>query len=188
MQEPQQKDSQDTEKGWSVNVDSMPVSDVDNNAQSSQDELLSWTASEFVAHQKDSAWYGYAVAAGIGVAAVVFLFTRDVFSTAMVIIAAGIFIAAAARPPRVLSYSLSNKGVTIANKFYPYEKFKAFSVINEGAFHSITLDPLERFMPSLTVYYDPADEKKIADVLNIHLPYQERQQAPVDRLMRKIRF
>lgn len=149
---------------------------------------INWTASEYVAHQKDGAWYAMAAGGGVLLAGAVFLFTRDVFSTVMVIFAVGIFIAAAARAPRVLNYSLDNKGITIGGKFYPYEKFKAFSVINEGVFHSIALDPLERFMPSISVYFDPNDEQKITEVLGVHLPFEAREQTSVDKLMHKIRF
>ncbi len=149
---------------------------------------VEWTASEYVSHQKDNSWYVMAVGGGVLLSGIIFLFTRDLFSTAMVIVAVGIFIAAAARPPRVLSYMLDSKGITIGRKFYSYEKFKAFSVINEGVLHSISLDPLERFMPNISVYFDPNDEQKITNVLGTYLPFEAKQQTPVDKLMHKIRF
>ncbi len=191
MQEDENKSKTENDTNWTFREESedsnLDTSNGEDNIQPRKDPIT-WTASEFVAHQKDNNWYMFAVAAGVGLAAVIFFFTRDIFSTAMVIVAAGIFIAAAARPPRVLHYSLDSRGLMIGSKLYAYEKFKAYSVINEGVFRSISLDPLERFMPSMTIYYDPADEQKITNVLGSYLPYEERQQAPIDKMMRKIRF
>jgi hypothetical protein len=48
--------------------------------------------------------------------------------------------------------------------------------------------PLKRFMPPLSLYMDPADEEKIVDVLADYLPVEQREQDPIDKLMRRLRF
>jgi hypothetical protein len=149
---------------------------------------VSWTASEFVSHQKNSGWYLLLGIAGIVGAAIVYLLTRDVISTVtivIVIIILGIF---ATRKPRTLQYQLTSQGMQIGEKSYPYNLFKSFSVIEEGAISSVMLMPLKRFMPPISVYYDPKDEQKIADLLTSYLPYEERNKDMVDRFMNKIRF
>jgi hypothetical protein len=106
----------------------------------------------------------------------------------MVLIAAGAFGALAARKPRELTYSLDDHGLQVGDKFYPYMDFRSFSVMEEGAIHSITLMPLRRLMPLLTIYYDPADEDKIVNALADMLPHEDRQHDMVERLMRRLRF
>jgi hypothetical protein len=152
------------------------------------DAVISWTASEFIEHPKTAMWY---VICGFGsaiVIAVIYLVTRDVFSIISLSLLVVVFMIFAARKPRTLQYQLNSKGIQAGERFYSLGQFKSFSVIDEGAIHSIAFTPLKRFMPVFTIYFSPEDENKIVDFLSAHLPYQERQQDPVDRLMRSIRF
>lgn len=149
---------------------------------------VSWTASEFIAHEKNSMWY---VALGGGtlvLAALVLLITRDLFSAVIVAIGGVLFGVAASRPPRQMQYAVDDHGITIGARSYPYSDFRAFSVAQEGPFKSLTFMPLKRFMPPLSAYYDPADEDKIAEVLTGHLPMQDHHADPLEKLMRRIRF
>ena len=97
----------------------------------------------------------------------------------------GIF---AARKPDVLEYNVNSRGLSIGQKFYPYENFKTFSVHEDGVIHSIVLAPLQRFMPPLSIYYEPSDEDKIIDVISNYLPFSEAKLDAVDSLMRRVRF
>jgi hypothetical protein len=76
----------------------------------------------------------------------------------------------------------------IRQKIYPYAMFKSFTVVDEGAFSSVLLLPLRRFMPALAIYYDPEDETKILNMLSQHLPLDQTHNDPIDRFMRRIRF
>lgn len=149
---------------------------------------VSWTASEFIAHEKGVGWYLALVLATAMLATLIYLLTKDKISSGVVILAAIIFGAYAARKPRTLEYRLDDSGLTIAGKFYDYSQFRSFVVIQEGAFPSITFMPLKRFMPSLTVYYSPQDEQKITDLLADQLPIENRGHDPLDRFLHRIRF
>jgi hypothetical protein len=149
---------------------------------------VSWSASEFIAHQKNMSWYGLLVIAGSIFAALTYLLTKDKISTVMVFVvtaALGVF---AGRKPRTLDYQVDANGVHIGPKSYPYEDFKSFSVIDEGAVSSISLAPLRRFMPAISMFYDPQDEEHITGVLSDYLPFEEGQKDVVDRFMHRIRF
>ncbi len=153
------------------------------------DETVSWTASEFIAHHKGAGWYaGLGVAGGLACVLAYLLTQGDKISTAVIalaVVALGVF---AARQPRVLDYAVNNQGIQIGTRFYPYGLFKSFSIIEEGGIDSIYLMPLKRFMPAISVYFDPEDGEKIVNVLASHLPHDDRQNDLVDRMMRKIRF
>lgn len=156
-------------------------------ATGGQDEVT-WTASEFVEHDKSASWYLQfllAVVVGLGL---MYFITRDVVSVGILALLAVVFLIVARRKPRVLSYAVTRQGVRVGAKMYLYGAFKSFAVVDEGAIHSIMLLPLKRFMPSITLYYDPQDEARIIDMLGAALPEEERQQDSVDRFMRKIRF
>jgi hypothetical protein len=152
------------------------------------EEAVSWSGSEFIEHHKSFSWYAMLGLVTIAVAAVVFLATRDKISTGMIIFAAIILGFAAARKPRTLNYHVNGSGLTIGQKFYGYDQFRSFAVVDEQAFSSVVFMPLRRFMPSLTIYYEPKDEKKIVDILVDRLPMEPHELALIDQLMRRIRF
>jgi hypothetical protein len=148
----------------------------------------SWTASEFIAHQKNSGWYVMLGVATLLFATLVYVVTGDKVSTAVVIVVAALFGAFAARKPRTLNYGIDSRGINIGSKFYPYELFKSFSVMQDGAFSSIALLPLKRFMPGISIYYPPEQEQEIVSALSNYLPIEERRHDIIDSLMRRLRF
>ncbi len=149
---------------------------------------VSWTASEYIAHQKGMSWY---VLLGLGaalLAGIVFVVTKDLVSTVVTslgVIMLGVF---AARQPRVLSYQLSQQGVQAGQKFYPYVDFKSFSVQENGGISSVLFTSMKRFMPGLTIYYPPDQEEDIINFVADYLPHEELAVDPIDRFMRKVRF
>jgi hypothetical protein len=158
------------------------------SASASSEHSVSWSASEFIAHQKTNSWYGLLAAAGAITAVVVYLLTKDIISTVMIVIVVFVLGVFASRKPRTLNYQVDTAGVHIGPKSYPYDDFKSFSVIDEGALSSINLMPLKRFMATISIYYDPQDEDHIVKVLSDYLPFEEGQKDVVDRFMHRIRF
>jgi hypothetical protein len=161
-----------------------PVADDDGQANPS----VTWTASEFVAHDKSAGWYILLAAGTLVLAVVVFLLTRDVISVSVVVVAGLLLGVYAGHQPRQLDYSLDDQGFGIGQKHYGYDEFKWFSVMEEGAFSGIVFMPLKRFAPPVTIYYPPQDEDKILTTLTNQLPMEEHKADAVDSLMRRIRF
>jgi hypothetical protein len=149
---------------------------------------VSWTASEFVAHQKSAGWFLMLAMGAVFGAGMVFLLTRDYISSAMVLIVVVLFGIFAARQPRVLHYSVDEQGIHIESKNYPFRLFKSFAVQDEGPIQSISLLPMRRFMPAISIYYPQEEEKRILGVLGNFLPIEERPHDIIDRFMHKIRF
>ncbi len=149
---------------------------------------LTWTASEFIPHDKDSGWYVLLGVAAIVITGLIYLLTRDKLTSGTVVIAAILFGIMAARKPRELNYSLSDQGVQVAEKLYPYSSFKSFSVVREAGVESVWFMPLERFKPGLSIYFAPDMAERIVDMLSEALPYQEYELDFTDRLMHHLRF
>jgi hypothetical protein len=152
------------------------------------DGSISWTASEFIAHQKTLGWYALLALVAIIVAASVFLLTKDKISTTVVIVAALAFGFYATRKPRQLEYRLDEYGLSIGPKYYNYDGMRGFTILPEGAFDSIVFTPLQRFGPLITIYYAPEDEEKIVSLLSARLPMEGREPDIIDRFMKRIRF
>jgi hypothetical protein len=191
MQQDEQPNDSEPKSSWQYNPDTAPVpgSNVDSSAPvSGSHEEISWTASEFIAHDKDMSWY-----MGLGVSAAVlmlltFVITGDYISSVIVLIMIICFGIFAARKPRTLPYRVDEAGLHIDKKTYSYHELKSFSLIQEGGVRSIQLMPLKRFMPPISIYMDPADEEQIIDVLANYLPMEQREQELIEKLMRRLRF
>ncbi len=149
---------------------------------------VTWTASEFIDHEKAASWFIILFAGGAGAVTLIYLITRDVVTVVVIGMAVILFAMAAQRKPRTLTYEINSNGVTIGPKTYPYTQFKSFAVLEEGAFNSIQLMPLKRFMPPISLYCPPEQEQQVIDALGNYLPHEERRHDPIDRIMRKVRF
>jgi hypothetical protein len=149
---------------------------------------IKWQASEFIDHQKTSGWFIILILVALTLSTTLYLITQDVLSSLVILVAAVAFGVFASKKPRTLTYSLSTSSLTIDGKKYQYEDFRSFSLIQEGALYGIMLEPTKRFLPPLTIYFDPSDGETIFDTLAQHLPHEEKAPDFVERFMRKIRF
>lgn len=149
---------------------------------------VTWTASEFVAHDKSAGWYFAVLVVSVLLSALAFLVTRDVVSVSVVIIAGLLMAVYGSHKPRQLEYTISGHSIGVGGKQHSFEEFRSFSIAAEGAFSSLVFMPLKRFAVPLTVYYAPADEQKILGLLADRLPFEEHRRDAVDGLLRRIRF
>lgn len=154
------------------------------------DELnpISWSASEYIDHEKPVAWFIGVGAVAAVVASGIYLLTRHAISSIVIVLVAGMFAATGARKPRILNYGLDLRGIHIGNRLYDYNSFRSFSVMNEGGLNSIELFQFKRFTTPITLYYPPDQEKAIVNFLGSYLPREVRSHDPIDRLMRRVRF
>lgn len=149
---------------------------------------ISWTASEYISHQKGFGWFVLVLLAVAGLAGVVYLITDDLISPIVILIIGVAFTVFAGRPPQTLEYSIDGTGVHIGSKSYPYDRFRSFAVLADEPIPTIMLTPIRRFDLPINIHFDPADAEKIIEILGNYLPGEEREAPAVDRFMSKIRF
>lgn len=149
---------------------------------------ITWTASEFIAHEKGAQWYGLLLLVGLAAASADYLLFRDTISSVIILLAVVAFSALSARKPRTQQYTITPGGLQIGAKAYFFQDFKNFSIAEEGAIASIVFMPMKRFMPALTIYVAPDMEDQVVDFLSALLPFEQHRADAVDSLMRRIRF
>ena len=102
------------------------VLDAKNQAEQPIDQLpasISWQAPEYVYTKKSPDWYWAVGIVTVGFFVVAIIFNNFLFGGFMLL--GGFTIALyGARPPRIISFSLSVEGVRIENRVYPYESLK----------------------------------------------------------------
>jgi hypothetical protein len=192
MDEDQQQSNNDA--NWQYKPENSTTDYVGENLAESRGVPLpaipsvEWTASEYVAHEKNAGWYAAFFGGSIVIVALVFLITRDFLASITVLLSCVAISIYAGRKPGVNTYVVDEKGIKVQEKFYPYAGFRSFSVVEEGAINSIWVKPLKRFSPIVVMYYSPEDEQKIIDVLANFLPHEDRALDAIDRFSKRMRF
>ena len=153
-----------------------------------KDTVITWTASEYIDHTRGAGWYLALVAGTVVLSAAVYLLTKDYFASGVIVFMAVILGIFSTHKPKQVTYELSSSGLKAGEKNYPYSLFKSFTIIRENALCSLNLIPIKRLMPTLSIYFDPAQEQKIIGVVGNHLAYEEGGLDTIEKLSRRLRF
>ncbi len=149
--------------------------------------MVNWEAREYIEQKKNSGWYiGFALVVVAFIALAIVL--QYWMFIPVVVLAAIALLIYVLRPPRLLHYSLDEKGLTEGNNLHVYENFKSFGVLNDGGHYSIVLSPKNRFGLRLRVYFPETEGEEIVDIFGAHLPMEEVKLDVVDKIVRWLRI
>jgi hypothetical protein len=147
-----------------------------------------WQAKEYIHQEKNGLWFIIFGIVIVALMAAAILLMKSWSFAALLVVIAVVIIVFARRPPRVMSYSISQKGLHIGDTLHAFSDFKSFGVIRDGEEYSVMLIPTKRFLPGVTVYFPEESGEQIVDMLGARLPMQELHLDWLDRLVRKLRL
>lgn len=172
-------------------VTEQPVDDVeydDEDDEQFDDETVTWVAHEYIHQEKGAVWFiVFAVIIVALIAISIFLMNSWSFAVLLAVIAV-VVVVYSRRPPRELTYMLSDDGLVVDEKLHKFEGFKSFGVIRDGEEFSVMLIPTQRFQPGITVYFPEESGEAIVDMLGSRLPMRDLKLDAVDRLVRLLRL
>lgn len=151
-------------------------------------EPVRWQAQEYIQHDKGYLWFVIFAAAFLVLMAIAILFIKSITFNILVPVMAVALYVYVNRPPRMIDYTLSRKGLHINDALYPFADFKGFGVVHDGKEYSVLLLPVKRFKPGVSVYFPEEAGEAIVDMLGARLPMQELHLDVVDRIIRKLRI
>ena len=160
----------------------------DSPAQPIPEGEVGWSASEYIAHEKGFGWYALLFLVAAVLAAVIYLLTKEIISPVVVLVLAATIGISGGRQPKVVDYRLSSSGITAGKKFYPFQDYKSFAIVEDGPFASVVLVPMKRLAFPFSAYLAPDSEHQVIEALANHLPLERGELDSVDRLMRQLRF
>lgn len=149
--------------------------------------LVNWEAREYIEYKKNTGWYIGLVAITIGLCAVAIFMQQWTFLL-LIVVAVVALLTYTLRSPRLLHYSLTDKGLSEGNNLYVFSDFRSFGVLNENNHYSIVLMPKKRFGSRVTVYFPEAEGEQIVDVFGAHLPMEPVKLDLLDRLVKFLRI
>ena len=153
----------------------------------SETNAVTWEAEEYIVRDKNAWWYVGLVAVGLVFAGLAILLQAWTFLIVIILSVIALVIYTI-RPPRILHYALSNKGLSEGDRLYAYDEFKAFGILNEGNHFAIVLTPRKRFSPRVTVYFPENRGEMIVDMLGARLPMEEVKLDLLDKLIKFLRI
>lgn len=153
-----------------------------------EDQVVRWQATEYIHRDKGGMWYiAFALVVLALIALAIFVFKSITFAILILVMAAALIIYSR-RPPEILDYTLSRKGLHINDKLYPYEQFKEFGLLHGDDQYSVVLVPRERFKPGVTVYFPEEAGEGVVDMLAARLPMHEAHIDMIDRVIRRLKL
>ena len=172
-----------------IDTDQEPALDGESQGPTElpQQEPLTWQSIEYIQHDKSPIWYIGFVSVVIILMAVALWLGSWTFAVLVPVMAVALMVYSH-RPARQLQYALSDKGLYINDQLHPMGEFKSFGVVNEGELHALTLIPVKRFRPSLTVYFPLEVGERLVDFLGSYIPMHEIQPDVFDKIVRKLRI
>lgn len=155
---------------------------------SNEQQPVHWQAHEYIHHDKDALWFTVFTAVVLALMAFSIFIIQSITFTILLPVMAVALIVYTRRPPRLLDYTLSDKGLHINDRLYSFNEFKGFGVIRDGQEYSIMLIPIKRFRPGVSVYFPEEAGEAIVDLLGARLPMQKLHLDIVDQVIRKLRI
>ncbi len=152
-----------------------------------QSQAVSWSAEEYIVRERNVWWYIALFIVGIALCVLSVFLEWWTFLVLVILSVIAIFISTF-RPPRVLQYTLDNKGLTEGSKLYKYEDYKAFGILKENEHFSAVLIPKKRFGVSVKVYFPQENGEAIVDALGNRLPMEEVKLDLLDKLVNFLRI
>lgn len=162
--------------------------DYDEDDNELTDEPITWSAQEYIHQEKGASWFiifTIVVVVLLGVS--IFLMKSLSFAALLGVIAA-VVVVYSRRPPRELTYSLTNDGLSVDQTLHKFEAFKSFGVIRDGEEYSVMLIPTRRFQPGITVYFPEEAGEDIVDMLGSRLPMRDLHLDVIDHVVRLLRL
>jgi hypothetical protein len=159
-----------------------------NELSENNNALASWSASEFIAHDKPSNWYIILATLTILSSVVIFIITREIFSVLVVVVMAFAVGVYGGVKPRTLTYEIFPDSIRIGGRDYPYTSFRSFSVIEGTSIPSIQLIPQKRIAVPISIFCTAADIDAIVAILGDFLPYEHKERDPIDKISSRFRF
>lgn len=156
-----------------------------------KDTVVNWEAEEYVVQERGLGWYVILMAVAFAAAGLaIWLMGWGAWSLiALIAVSVVALIVYTRRPPRMLHYSLSDKGLSEGNKLYEFQNYKSFGVAkDDGGRFSIVLVPKKRFGGRVSVYFPQEHGEQIVDMFGARLPMETVEPDFIDRIVKMLKI
>lgn len=167
-------------------AEQVPQMAVTETSELPETQPIQWQAPEYVQERRSPWWFiGFWAVVVLLMVVAAFIMRSWSFAILVPAMAAALMIYSH-RPPHMISYVLSPKGLYINEKLHPLSEFRSFGVVKEDLLPGLMLIPVQRFRPSLTVHFPVEAGEAIVDLLGSRIPMQELKFDIFDRVIKTL--
>lgn len=147
--------------------------------------VVEWQAPEYVHQEKSVDWF-WAIGVFALAIAVIAIFLGNVLFGVFVILAAISVAIHTVRKPRLIDYALTERGVLIDKKVYPYDTLEAFWIDEDDS--RLIIRSEKALMPYLVLPFREDDEDDIQNVLIEYLDEEEMHEPLSHKILEYVGF
>lgn len=167
--------------------DNDPTSTLAPSPNEADAELIRWQAYEELQYERNGIWYAIFAAVTVILIGIGVFLQAWTFAVLVLVMAVALFLYTR-RPPQLITYILSRKGLHVNDQLHLFDSFKEFGILTDGSAHSLFLIPRKRFQPGTTVYFPEEIGEPLVDLLASRLPMRDMKLDMIDRLIRMLRI
>jgi hypothetical protein len=150
------------------------------------EDKITWKIEESDIAPKTTEWFW-----ALGILALAFIvfsiLLKNYLLTIIVALAAFIIYSNKNKKPELINFCLDNKGLSIEQKFYPYDNFESFWIFpgRTDKKQELALRQKQRWAPLLIIPFYSKDKNRIEEILATHLAENEEQESLIDLLRKR---
>lgn len=153
-------------------------------------EKIIWPSYEYNFREKSKDWFWAVGITALSIAIISILF-ENIFFAVFIILAGIIIIMTANRPPKVIDYEISDKGLRVDEVVYPYTELHSFWVIDDRFSAPKLLVRSERLIAHILVIpleTDIVNAKDVREYIGQFLPEETLYEPFSKRIMESLGF
>jgi len=155
------------------NTSAEPAREESEQIGSHDKVLLSWRAPEFITHQKGKTWF--LVAGIITLLLVIYaIYTNSATMAIVFIVLAGVYYLTHNQLPKVIDISITEMGVFVDKKFYPYNMINSFWIVYHPPYvHNLYLRLSGKAFTKVVIQLDAQNPVDVRRALAKEIPEVE---------------
>lgn len=133
---------------------------------------LEWNALEHAHQERTREWYYALGTLTVSSALIAIVFGNSFF--AVLIMLAGFTLGLlAARPPRLISFSLNERGLMVDEEWYPMDTLRAFWITEDDEGATLLIDTPRIMTPDLVIPLAGVHPEQVRHILSAHVEEKE---------------
>jgi len=160
----------------------------EKSSQKEADNLIEWSAYEFEYHKKDQKWFMifWIISGGIFFSLIIM---KNIFGAAMFALFSIIIYIYANKEPEIIKCSISDKGLLINDRLFPFSSLSSFWIFYEKDIKKLIIISNFKVMPKVEIPLGDANPVKIRELLlKKGVKEKEEEESISDIIARKLRF
>ena len=137
---------------------------------------LTWTAPEYVYRHKNPDWY-WILGIVTLTAAIVSLLLGDILFSFVILLSGFVLALYGARPPRTLTYTLTEKGIIADATLYPYSTLESYWIDDTVIPSRLLVQSRKIAMPLIVIPIEEVHDDDVSEILTDYLHEVEHQES-----------